>query len=87
MGGGGGGRERVVVIGERGRGGGYHLHCPFYDAHVLLLAYLEDNIGCHFVASVLSGFVTAVVSMPADIAKTRYGDIMVAITCALHYYS
>lgn len=36
------------------------------------IAYFQDNITCHFVASTLSGFVTAVVSMPADIAKTRY---------------
>ena len=38
---------------------------------LLETAYFQDNITCHFVASTLSGFVTAVVSMPADIAKTR----------------
>ena len=32
---------------------------------------LNDNIGCHFVASMISGFATTVASMPVDIAKTR----------------
>ena len=34
--------------------------------------YVRDGIGCHFASSLLSGFVTTVVSMPVDITKTRY---------------
>lgn len=33
--------------------------------------YFNDNIGCHFAASMISGFVTTAASMPVDIAKTR----------------
>lgn len=32
---------------------------------------LKDGIGCHFVASMISGLVTTIASMPVDIAKTR----------------
>ena len=32
----------------------------------------SDNIICHFCASMISGLVTTVASMPVDIAKTRY---------------
>jgi len=38
---------------------------------ILTLSYFEDNILCHFVASMISGFATTVASMPVDIAKTR----------------
>ena len=31
-----------------------------------------DDIKCHFGASMISGLVTTLVSMPVDIAKTRY---------------
>ena len=34
--------------------------------------YFRDNITCHFAASMISGFVTTLASMPVDIAKTRY---------------
>lgn len=34
--------------------------------------YFQDNIACHFGASMISGFVTTCASMPVDIAKTRY---------------
>lgn len=33
--------------------------------------YFKDNIFCHFCGSMISGFVTTVVCMPVDIAKTR----------------
>lgn len=33
--------------------------------------YFEDNVFCHFVSSMISGFVTTAASMPVDIAKTR----------------
>lgn len=32
---------------------------------------MNDNIGLHFVASMISGFITTCASMPIDIAKTR----------------
>lgn len=35
-------------------------------------AYFDDNIFCHFVASMISGLVTTTASMPVDIAKTRW---------------
>jgi len=31
----------------------------------------QDGIFCHFVASMISGLVTTIASMPVDIAKTR----------------
>ncbi|OQR75158.1 mitochondrial 2-oxoglutarate/malate carrier protein isoform X2 [Tropilaelaps mercedesae] len=33
--------------------------------------HFRDNIACHFVASMISGLVTTMASMPVDIAKTR----------------
>lgn len=33
--------------------------------------YFNDNIFCHFVASMISGLITTAASMPVDIAKTR----------------
>ena len=39
---------------------------------LLFAGYFRDNIFCHFVASMISGFVTTCASMPVDIAKTRY---------------
>ena len=38
---------------------------------LLTTAYFEDNILCHLTASMISGLVTALASMPVDIAKTR----------------
>lgn len=36
--------------------------------------YFQDNILCHFCASMISGLVTTAASMPVDIAKTRWGS-------------
>ena len=33
--------------------------------------YFQDGIFCHFLASMFSGLVTTIASMPVDIAKTR----------------
>lgn len=38
---------------------------------ILATGYIKDGIGCHFVASMISGLVTTIASMPVDIAKTR----------------
>lgn len=38
---------------------------------ILQSGYLSDGIFCHFVASMISGLVTTIASMPVDIAKTR----------------
>ena len=35
------------------------------------LGYFQDNIACHFTASMISGLATTYASMPVDIAKTR----------------
>ena len=34
--------------------------------------YMSDNIGAHFVSSMISGLITTIFSMPVDIIKTRY---------------
>ncbi|XP_065192125.1 mitochondrial 2-oxoglutarate/malate carrier protein-like [Sycon ciliatum] len=39
--------------------------------------YFQDNIFCHFGASMISGFVTTCASMPVDIAKTRIQNMKV----------
>lgn len=39
--------------------------------------YIRDGIGCHFASSLLSGFVTTVVSMPVDITKTRIQNMKI----------
>lgn len=39
--------------------------------------YFNDNINCHFAASMLSGLVTTAASMPVDIAKTRIQNMRV----------
>ena len=36
-----------------------------------LNAFFQDGIFCHFLASMFSGLVTTIASMPVDIAKTR----------------
>jgi len=33
--------------------------------------YVKDGMFCHFMASMISGLVTTIASMPVDIAKTR----------------
>jgi len=38
---------------------------------ILGTGYISDGVFCHFVASMISGLVTTVASMPVDIAKTR----------------
>lgn len=38
---------------------------------ILGSGYIQDGIFCHFVASMFSGLVTTIASMPVDIAKTR----------------
>merc|ERR1719494_864422 len=38
---------------------------------ILTLSYFDDDILTHFTASMISGFVTTVASLPLDIAKTR----------------
>ena len=45
----------------------------YSQAKQMLLAsdHFEDNIKCHFTASMISGFITTVASLPVDIAKTR----------------
>ena len=46
--------------------------CSVHDLLFLDTRYLfQDGIGCHFVASMISGLVTTIASMPVDIAKTR----------------
>ena len=42
----------------------------YYEC-VFFLAYFVDDIKCHFGASMLSGLVTTLASMPVDITKTR----------------
>ena len=37
----------------------------------ILADYFIDDIRCHFAASMISGLVTTLASMPVDIAKTR----------------
>lgn len=39
--------------------------------------YFKDNIGCHFGASMISGLVTTIASMPVDIAKTRIQNMKI----------
>lgn len=36
---------------------------------------MEDGIKLHFCASMISGFITTVASMPVDIAKTRFVNL------------
>merc|ERR1712112_243725 len=38
---------------------------------ILGTGYIQDGIFCHFIASMISGLVTTIASMPVDIAKTR----------------
>ena len=38
---------------------------------ILQTGYVKDGIFCHFLASMFSGLVTTMASMPVDIAKTR----------------
>jgi len=38
---------------------------------LLTTSYFDDNIGCHFAASMISGLATTWASLPPDIVKTR----------------
>lgn len=51
----------------------------YSQAKQMLLAtsYFEDNIKCHFTASMISGLITTIASMPADIAKTRIQNMKI----------
>ena len=42
--------------------------------------YFQDNILCHFGASMISGLVTTIASMPVDIAKTRFVEKSLSVT-------
>ena len=44
------------------------LRCHFF----VFSGYFEDDLLCHFGASMISGLATTLASMPVDIAKTRY---------------
>lgn len=44
---------------------------------LLSTSYFTDNIACYFVASMISGLVTVIASMPVDIAKTRVQNMKV----------
>lgn len=44
---------------------------------LLSTGYFNDNIGCHFFASMISGLVTTAASMPVDIAKTRIQNMKI----------
>lgn len=44
---------------------------------LLQTVYFNDNIFCHFVASMISGLVTTAASMPVDIAKTRVQNMKI----------
>ena len=47
-------------------------HRSYYFSHSHpFLGYVQDGIFCHFLASMFSGLVTTIASMPVDIAKTR----------------
>ena len=45
----------------------------------IFIAYFVDDIKCHFAASMISGFVTTVASMPVDITKTRFVYILYSV--------
>lgn len=54
--------------------------------HMLLgSGYFSDNIYCHFAASLCSGLLATIVSMPADMAKTRLQNMKVAEGAAPKY--
>ena len=45
----------------------------------IFIAYFVDDIKCHFAASMISGLVTTIASMPVDITKTRFIYIHIVI--------
>lgn len=46
--------------------------------YLLHSGYFAEGIKLHFVASMMSGFITTVASMPVDIAKTRLQNMKVS---------
>lgn len=49
-----------------------HVHTPWLTVLCLMPSgYFNDDILCHFCASMISGLVTTAASMPVDIVKTR----------------
>lgn len=53
-----------------------HVHTLAHGTVVTMLClmpsgYFNDDIFCHFCASMISGLVTTAASMPVDIVKTR----------------
>lgn len=46
--------------------------------YLLHSGYFTEGIKLHFVASMMSGFITTVASMPVDIAKTRLQNMKVS---------
>ncbi|XP_065889552.1 mitochondrial 2-oxoglutarate/malate carrier protein-like [Dysidea avara] len=51
----------------------------YFQAKQFLLStdYFEDNLFAHFVASMISGFVTTTISLPVDITKTRIQNMKI----------
>ena len=47
--------------------------------YVFFSAYFVDNIKCHFGASMISGLVTTLASMPVDITKTRFAFLIIIL--------
>lgn len=46
--------------------------------YLISSGYFKEGIQLHFVASMMSGFITTVASMPVDIAKTRLQNMKVS---------
>jgi len=53
---------------------GYLADGKNYDTFTL---YVKDGVFCHFLASMFSGLVTTIASMPVDIAKTRIQNMKI----------
>ncbi|XP_023224535.1 mitochondrial 2-oxoglutarate/malate carrier protein-like [Centruroides sculpturatus] len=49
--------------------------------------YFQDNIMCHFAASMISGLITTAASMPVDIAKTRVEDVLTKVIRSEGFFS
>ena len=48
-----------------------HSNAGYLDEQGKFQTFFKDGVICHFVASMFSGLVTTIASMPVDIAKTR----------------
>jgi solute carrier family 25 (mitochondrial oxoglutarate transporter), member 11 len=53
---------------------------------LLASPYFEDGLPCHFTSSLVSGFLSTVVSLPIDMAKTRLQN-MNALPCGTMPYT